>query len=946
MSQKVRIKLLIAGACVLLASRLFGDDLPEPTSQPSREIFCLDRAEPASYPVEPSPLERELFRQALLIAARDELGMDTRDASLGEEFPADVGDNDDRRATISVLFESKDRPQVLQVDCAGGHGSTLSISADIPRFAHDLPDLGKLVDQTEELSRGKFVDWLRERGLGGSPNAVGIPGSITNEEEQRLDEMSIISQFEAIRVAHLAIREHGESPAWMSALIRGYANLGQLTRFEWTSAPEVFTARSLLYARRFLEANPDSPEALRASAYAEAMAGLQADALADLQRLPLDAPPGEAWANFILPFCQYDTSRLLRLQARDAHNAGLAMFMAFLTMENCGSPACVIEMGRSTLQANPLCERVLDAVADNAGDSYLDALTQTGLSMPVDALRVGLQELTRLPNNVIDAWNKAHDNADLMQDLSDLNQSLVDAPDVADPSWQVLGRLLQQADFVHAYRRIYFEAYDLDVDPSDTIQQLNPLVVGQPLALIVASIYTSSARQPLPDGMDKMYLGDFSFRMPDNMSVRKLLQWEGRDTSLIWQLQLSHIDPVAWDLESGLIAGSDSRVEITSAPSRAALLRFVSPYSPVGVAGLIKYDWNHLTPDQIAQWQTQYGDDPAFDLAISKHYLDAGQRDRAVESLENLVQIAPDRTSFEDLANCYLADGDENRWLATMERALTQEDYAQDHAEEDDEIADHFMSQGKFDRALPYADDGVNSGEEWALDCAARCHTAMGQFDAAEMLMKQAADRRGRPFLWYAWCRATDHGDIATARLAMQQSIGSKAEDPTYTAAFLVAEGKPDQAATMLDQDFESTSDPSRAVWAAILDDGLDNTARRNELLRLTQARSKAFADQHQNSEYLDFAQLLQSAILQRNGVFDPQAVNQDLSWVTPARRAPLNYLSAEYLIHHGKADEGVELLKQAARDADENSATGRLAFIELHDRGINPYTLVQEPGQ
>jgi hypothetical protein len=293
-----------------------------------------------------------------------------------------------------------------------------------------------------------------------------------------------------------------------------------------------------------------------------------------------------------------------------------------------------------------------------------------------------------------------------------------------------------------------------------------------------------------------------------------------------------------------------------------------------------------------------------------------------------------------------LADGDENRWLATMERALTQEDYADDHAEEDDEIADHFMAQGKYDRALPYADDGVSSNEEWALDCAARCHTAMGQFDAAETLMKQAADRHGRPFLWYAWCRATDHGDLSAARQAMQQSIGSKAEDSTYTAAFLIAEGKSDQAAAQLDQEFESTSDPSRAVWAAILYDGADNTARRNELLRLTQARSKTFADQHQNAEYLDFAHLLQSAILQRNGVLEPQSVNQELNWVPAARRAPLNYLAAEYLIHHNRTDDGVDLLKQAARDAGENSATGRLAFIELHDRGINPYTLMQTPGQ
>ncbi len=77
-------------------------------------------------------------------------------------------------------------------------------------------------------------------------------------------------------------RTSGESQQALGALVRGYANLGQLTRFLWNASHEDFAARSLLYAERMVAAHPGSADALRHQGYARAMAGMHALALADL----------------------------------------------------------------------------------------------------------------------------------------------------------------------------------------------------------------------------------------------------------------------------------------------------------------------------------------------------------------------------------------------------------------------------------------------------------------------------------------------------------------------------------------------------------------------------------------------------------------------------------------------------------------------------------------
>src|SRR5205823_4913913 len=67
-------------------------DLSDPKAKPDPIIF-VEPAEPygdAKFEVVTGLLRRELYRQAFLLAARDEFGLTARDGALGEAPPADL----------------------------------------------------------------------------------------------------------------------------------------------------------------------------------------------------------------------------------------------------------------------------------------------------------------------------------------------------------------------------------------------------------------------------------------------------------------------------------------------------------------------------------------------------------------------------------------------------------------------------------------------------------------------------------------------------------------------------------------------------------------------------------------------------------------------------------------------------------------------------------------
>jgi hypothetical protein len=383
-----------------------------------------------------SLLGRELYRQALLIAARDGLGLQTRDESLREWSGAAPA------AAWNLV------PALTHVRITDGAG------ADIWR--HDEPKKSswpeKVFEHTAEfeaLSRADYIKLLQAHGFSGTGNATRPGAAAPADAEARLGEFEELSQFAVLRETHELVRKDGESEARLGVLVRAYANLGQMTRFHWSIEHQVFAARSLLYAQRMVSNDPKSAAALWHRAYAMAMAGFQAQTLKDLEAAKQIGGEAKApaWVPLLAPFCNYDLGRLSDLSAADRSRAPLAMYLAFLTVERSGCQAATLNTEKAALELNPRCLRLIDAMCDQTGPGLLNELVEEGPRIFSTTLGSELEKMSRLPQAVIGKVREARRPGGNPEGRETVCQSLIEqgAPenDPLEPSWAALGRRLK-----------------------------------------------------------------------------------------------------------------------------------------------------------------------------------------------------------------------------------------------------------------------------------------------------------------------------------------------------------------------------------------------------------------------------------------------------------------------------------------------------------------------
>src|SRR5690606_16465802 len=130
-----------------------------------------------------------------------------------------------------------------------------------------------IAEAVEKQSRTEYADMLEKAGYKRRPHEWHDSAELSEEAEKLLAEMNDISQYRALRAIHREISESGESPQRLAGLVRGYANLGQLTIRGIDCRGFVFRCRAWLYAVRLRQKAPDSPLAGWCLAYAQVLAG-------------------------------------------------------------------------------------------------------------------------------------------------------------------------------------------------------------------------------------------------------------------------------------------------------------------------------------------------------------------------------------------------------------------------------------------------------------------------------------------------------------------------------------------------------------------------------------------------------------------------------------------------------------------------------------------------
>ena len=177
-------------------------------------------------------LAREVVRQALLVAARDQLQWATRDETLSESGPS-ADETPAAKWVLSTRFPYAGPAEfVLQkIDADGSASEVWSERLALNEDEEHPLDYAALVAAAERWSRETFPALLKQGDLGGEPRPVSTDAAISPEAAEWLKQMTFTAQFAALRDLHQAIGRQGESADRLGALSQAYANLGVLSEF-------------------------------------------------------------------------------------------------------------------------------------------------------------------------------------------------------------------------------------------------------------------------------------------------------------------------------------------------------------------------------------------------------------------------------------------------------------------------------------------------------------------------------------------------------------------------------------------------------------------------------------------------------------------------------------------------------------------------------------------
>ena len=171
------------------------------------------------------------------------------------------------------------------------------------------------------------------------------------------------------------------------------------------------------------------------------------------------------------------------------------------------------------------------------------------------------------------------------------------------------------------------------------------------------------------------------------------------------RMSFSHCSILARDFAERLRQTNDRKDHF------GRVLLIISPYSAYAMGTLVEADWDEVK-DEVPAWRAKVGDAPALLGALGKKYVELKQYDEAEKYLKRYMELSADLWVYQQLAACYEARGDRERWKATLDDYLTKTEAAGlQHAQVQVQLANYLMKQGRWADAKKYAEPAA---ETWA----------------------------------------------------------------------------------------------------------------------------------------------------------------------------------------------------------------------------------------
>ncbi len=786
----------------------------EPVLYLHTEFFPYD--DPHATPIA-QRLDRELVRQALLIAARHELGIECYDETLDERAPEGdhvvhliVSERGSYRGSWNI--------KLYRYPADGNWRAAGSLwEKDYKTSRAGSQHYASFAPMLEEESRGAFVDALKLAGLEKrtregkpAPAETAKPAKDKASLDELMERVDFVAQFGAVFNLHGALSTGGETPAQVQQLARAYAQLSMLTGHTWNASTEAFAARAMLYAQRGVTATDSSPDALWTRAYTYALTGSLQHAEKDLKQLGVtlvkstsgaeadtgdDAAmsEGPAWRERLVPYVLCDRQALQQLADRDEKLAPWARELDFQLAMAFRYPKWMFDAAGKLLQTTPtayhaaveLANRTVDLRASRTGAHYgpayfgrhlpasLGALPQLPQAvegqLPLDAVRRGMLAVVLKDPNPNDNFSPFPSHiAGVIRKASTSEES-------QGLSLGVLAYLIEEEQFVMAAAACKVSQNATESDHSELVDAILPFVKGHRYAGYIEGYRYNprtqfeERKQALKDVKVRDARGNLLYLVKALREVNP-----GNDSQVLaaWN-QSARNFTMQGSLEKIYLTDHRTYNNYTPADLRmlGGELSRIAPHLEVSTRLLIEGAEQPKVED-LAKWEGMIKIDPDAFAMLAAHHVAQDRIADAIRCYKRSLEIFPTLENAQKLAGLHWERNEVGQWQAVLERFLEEApDISLDHAQVQAQLAKGYAHFGEYRKAYPLAAKAARTYSGWGLLGASSVCEALGEWDESEQWVRACCESypSSSGYRWYFWCRRTGRGDVDGAGQLAEQ---------------------------------------------------------------------------------------------------------------------------------------------------------------------------------
>ena len=526
----------------------------------------------------------------------------------------------------------------------------------------------------------------------------------------------------------------------------------------------------MLYADRLVQIGDDRATALLHRAYALAISGQHAAGLVDLEQARAELSELPEWADIIEPYCRYQIDALTRVGKQhpslEPEGEWLAFHLAEGTLDGQKMNAVINEMVAK--QRMPV-----QLFADlTGGDLQIRRWAATNGPRVLQAsVEAHLPEIIDLPEPVLKDfdWEAYSTPLQLVAELARRLRAVDRVESTEEPSWGMLGSLLQDEVFVMTVSWLHAATSGVQVSLTETIDELLPGVADHPFAAYIESFEVDRKRDfgRYVQILDKLEIVDPPIHMTRFIHNMKGVSTPRYGSLGDYVVQHGGMEYTFQSMRQRINYGFPT---VEAQRGFADALAQVSPDAPLLARVQLAFA-NAPAADDMAELEKKNWDDAALMEQLGGKYETAKRFDDAKRAYGRALELAPTTERCLLLGLLYWREDDLKSWQETLEAFLDTPDTGLGHARVHSELAKGLMLMQRWKEAEPHAVAAAESMSAWGLQTASECYEGLKQWDKSEDYIRLAAENYGGASWaeWYFWCRRTGHGHLDDARQAAEE---------------------------------------------------------------------------------------------------------------------------------------------------------------------------------